>query len=57
MIETLRDEIAELEELYEKRTNMGMSGYVTAQKINKKREDLDNLLKFVANLEQEILAV
>lgn len=53
MIETLKDEIADLEELYEKYTNMGMSAFLTGQKLNKKREDLDALIRFTADLEIE----
>jgi len=46
MIESLKAEINELQENYERITDMGMNGYLTGLKLTEKRLQLDSIVKF-----------
>lgn len=46
MIESLKQEIEELQETYERITDMGMNGYLTGLKLTEKKLQLDSIVKF-----------
>lgn len=46
MIESLKAEVEELSEQYERITDMGMNGYLTSLKLTEKRLLLDSVMKF-----------
>lgn len=46
MIESLQQEVEQLQEQYERITDLGMNGYLTGLKLTEKKLQLDSVLKF-----------
>ena len=50
IVDTLKKEIEEIGQELERVTDLGMSGYLTSQKLLKKHEELENIERFLERL-------